>query len=58
MSNLISIIVPCYNEEKALPYFFSEIQKVTKKMSDSYSLCFEFLLKHAKMRRNGGNIHE
>lgn len=43
MSNLISIIVPCYNEEKALPYFFSEIQKVTKKMSDSYSLCFEFL---------------
>lgn len=29
----ISIIVPCYNEEKALPYFYKEISKVAKMMS-------------------------
>ena len=40
---MISIIVPCYNEEAALPYFFSEIQKVSDKMSDTDSLCFEFI---------------
>ena len=29
----ISIIVPCYNEEKALPYFYEEITKISKEMS-------------------------
>lgn len=32
MKEIISIVVPCYNEEKALPYFYDEIKKVTKKM--------------------------
>ena len=36
----ISIVVPCYNEEKALPYFYKEIDKVSKKMK---SLVFELL---------------
>lgn len=28
----ITIVVPCYNEEKALPYFYEEIQRVAKEM--------------------------
>ncbi len=39
----ISIIVPCYNEEAALPYFFSEIRKAADGMSAAYDLCFEFI---------------
>ena len=37
---LISLIVPCYNEEEALPYFYKEICEVAKKMKD---LNFEFI---------------
>lgn len=36
----ISIVVPCYNEEKALPYFYKEVDKVSKKMK---KIGFEFL---------------
>jgi glycosyltransferase involved in cell wall biosynthesis len=37
----ISIIVPCYNEEEALPLFYEEIQSVMKQMSDvEWELCF------------------
>lgn len=36
----ISIVVPCYNEQEAIPYFYEEICKVTKKMND---ITFEFL---------------
>ena len=41
--NLFSIIVPCYNEEKALPYFFKEIVRVADEMSATNGLCFEIL---------------
>lgn len=41
--NMISVIVPCYNEEKALPYFFKEIVRVADEMSATYDLCFEIL---------------
>lgn len=41
--NKISIIVPCYNEEAALPYFFSEIRKATDILSATYDICFEFV---------------
>lgn len=30
----ITLIVPCYNEEKALPYFFPEIFRVAEEMKD------------------------
>ncbi len=40
---LVSIIVPCYNEAAALPYFFPEIRKVADRMSVTYDLCFELL---------------
>ena len=39
----ISIVVPCYNEEAALPYFMGEIRKVADQMSAAYGLCFEIL---------------
>ncbi|WP_278683973.1 glycosyltransferase family 2 protein [Paraclostridium bifermentans] len=28
----ISVIVPCYNEQESLPFFYKEIQKISKKM--------------------------
>ena len=36
----ISIIVPCYNEEEALPIFYKEINRVSKEMK---TVDFEFL---------------
>ena len=39
----ISVIIPCYNEEAALPYFFTEIRKVADNMTATYELCFEFI---------------
>lgn len=38
--NLITAIVPCYNEEEALPYFYEEITRVSAKLPD---YAFEFL---------------
>ena len=32
--NLISVVVPCYNEQEALPFFYEEIKKIVHKMSD------------------------
>lgn len=43
MKEILSCIVPCYNEEKALPYFFKEIVRVADEMSATYDLCFEIL---------------
>lgn len=33
MDKRISVVVPCYNEEQALPYFIQEIQKVAAQMA-------------------------
>lgn len=40
---LLSIIVPCYNEEAALPYFLPEIQKSAEDLREQYGLEVEFL---------------
>ncbi|MDE5770848.1 MAG: glycosyltransferase family 2 protein [Ruminococcus sp.] len=41
---LVSVVVPCYNEQEVLPMFYEEITKVTDKMSvDFPELKFEFL---------------
>lgn len=41
---LISIIVPCYNEEDVLPLFFDEIRKVMEQMRNEHpELTFELL---------------
>lgn len=37
---MISIIVPCYNEEKALPFFYEEINKVLKNIKEDHELIF------------------
>ncbi|MBO5214359.1 MAG: glycosyltransferase, partial [Clostridia bacterium] len=31
---MISLIVPCYNEEKALPYFLPEVFRVAEEMKE------------------------
>ena len=36
----ITIITPCYNEEEAIPFFYEEVDKVTKQMSNNE---FEFI---------------
>lgn len=36
----ITVIVPCYNEQDSLPYFYSELQNVIKEMG---TLDFELL---------------
>lgn len=36
----ISIIIPCYNEEQALPYLYAELQKITADMPEQE---FEFI---------------
>lgn len=38
--SLLSVIVPCFNEEDALPFFYEEIKKTAKEMND---VDFEFL---------------
>lgn len=47
--DLITLIVPCYNEEESLPLFYDEVIKVTSSMTDEYKdrgdggISFEFL---------------
>lgn len=36
----ISIIVPCYNEQEALPYFYDKVTEVLNHMNVSYELLF------------------
>jgi len=41
---LVSVVVPCYNEEEVLPMFYDEITKVTDGMTAKWpELTFEFL---------------
>ena len=42
--SLISIVVPCYNEEEVLPLFYAEITKISAQMTDKHpNLRFEYL---------------
>ena len=36
----ISIIVPCYNEEEALPLFYPVVTKVMQELKNDYELIF------------------
>jgi len=36
----ISIIVPCYNEEQAIPFFYDEITKIAKKIKYDFEYIF------------------
>lgn len=43
MTAKITTVVPCYNEQEALPYFIEEIKKVSDEMASEYGVEFEFL---------------
>ncbi len=30
---MLSIVVPCYNEEAAIPLFFEEVEKISQQLS-------------------------
>ena len=36
----ISIIIPCYNEEEAIPFFYEEINKISKSMKNDFEFIF------------------
>ena len=36
----ISIIVPCYNEEKAIPFFYEEITKIASEIKKDFEFIF------------------
>ena len=40
---LLSIVVPCYNEQEALPFFYKEICRVAEEMKTSHGAEFEFI---------------
>ncbi len=43
-TKLISVIVPCYNEQEVLPLFYPEIKKISKQMTEAHpELTFEYL---------------
>lgn len=37
---MISLIIPCYNEEEALPIFYKEVTKILNMMKEEYELLF------------------
>ena len=49
---LVSIIIPCYNEEEALPFFLDAIQKTEAEMSAAYGCDFELLFVNDGSRDN------
>lgn len=36
----VSIIVPCYNEEETIPFFYKEINKISKKIKKDFEFIF------------------
>lgn len=43
-TKLISVIVPCYNEQEVLPMFYEEITKISRQMTDKHpELTFEYV---------------
>ena len=63
----ISIIVPCYNEEQAIPYFYEEINKISKELQNEFEFIFvndgskdktiEVVKKYAKKDKRIKYIH-
>jgi len=43
MHTLLSLVVPCYNEEEALPFFYKEIISVFESISNRYGIQTEIL---------------
>lgn len=53
---LISIVVPCYNEEQALPFFYDEAKKLSEKMERTHGVEFEFVFVDDGSRDKTANI--
>ena len=43
MSELITVIIPCYNEQETIPYFLDAINKVYDSMKSKYDVDMEYL---------------
>ena len=43
MENLISLVVPCYNEEEALPFFLEAAQKIERVFNTKHEVEFEYI---------------
>ena len=50
----IAIVVPCYNEQEAIPYFYEEINKVSNNMNSNAE--FEFLFVNDGSKDNTLNV--
>ena len=50
----ITIVVPCYNEQEAIPYFYEEIKKVSNDMNSNAE--FEFLFVNDGSKDNTLNV--
>ena len=37
---MISLIIPCYNEQESLPIFYKEVTSVARRMGSDYELLF------------------
>ena len=55
MLDLISIVIPCYNEQEVLPTFYGKISKVILNMEHNFSVNFEILFVDEKY---GDHKHE
>lgn len=53
---LLSIVVPCYNEEEALPYFYEEVTKISDSMNKAHGLSFEYIFIDDGSKDNTVNI--
>lgn len=53
---LISVVVPCYNEQESLPLFYDEIIKVSNQMKLNNAVDFEFLFVDDGSKDNTLNI--
>ena len=41
---LLTVVVPCYNEEEAIPFFYEEMEKIMVLFSEKWpEITFEYL---------------
>lgn len=52
----ITVVVPCYNEEESLPYFWPEIKKVADEMYDKYNADLEIIFVNDGSKDNTLNL--
>ena len=55
---LISIIVPCYNEQAAIPFFYKEIDRISQVMKEETDFELLFVDDGSKDGRVTGACHQ